>query len=406
MKASCDSQSDWIKHFSKKDQEYYWANASTGESSWSDPTGAQSPARSAHTLHKPDDGITFINHNPLRSSDSGGDIELKEKSKNDGAKSKNAEGPIESNGEEEELKENKEIEPPRLLRYTGYTLTYLCAALIFAASYLSYIKLDTDLIVLQNQRHQCSMSEQAFSFAKKAQLNYYIAGGIDTGTSNLGNQQYWLFANFTACSLSDTKPFNFIPAQSQCQGYGDYSEFKVSQKKTISTSLVADPMGPRAGDIYTNDYMYCGEGYIPNPIWEAEADPCFTITCTLNNQEVEGFDRSYNQPSTVDCANAVTGDDLYLTSILRVSDDSVYASCSASICGTTLTYFQTSSTIQPLGVYTCTIPADMFTTLSLAFANALTAIQFVGMLTKSSILMYTLGLQDVVGYLKDTLGLY
>jgi hypothetical protein len=80
------------------------------------------------------------------------------------------------------------------------------------------------------------------------------------------------------------------------------------------------------------------------------------------------------------------------------SGNSIYASCSASICGMPLLYYSTSNTIQPTGIYQCTVPNSRLTALSSAFANSLVTSRGLLIITMCSTAIYMLGFQGFVDY--------
>lgn len=250
-----------------------------------------------------------------------------------------------------------------------YTMMGLALIGVFVGSFITYSNSYTTVLTDSGSLSQCSTSSEINAFApfnQSQMLQFYYTDSSNT----YGTFMVSLFAKIEVQGISTTSATHFTPSSASCgesvpasdlQNYNNYT-FTVDLMSNFDSQISTDSAvcTQASTAIYNNQYAGIPVTTLKKP------QVAFTCGAALNSTPA-GYSKVFPLNSVVDCN---TANEVIIVGSLVKTNTTITGSCQASICGSSVVYYQESRSLQPSGVYTCDVPASPFVSMSNAFANA------------------------------------
>lgn len=292
---------------------------------------------------------------------------------------------------------------------------YVCVGIgsfgIFLLSYFLYRGQSQTVLVDGSQLAQCSTSEQIYSSPPMRQGAEVFVQAYDAN-SNLF-KVFNFYAEWTACDagyIGSEVSEVFVPAVAQmcsylrwdhyCPNYPhmDYYSYPFGVDLTVDgkTSQISQTRSGVTEVIDTDD------AFIVN---RTDTNPCFNLVCSQGPQynSSGGMLPAPNWKTLVN-TNCAVGDPhqnfLEVIGVINVRPNGVSATCSAVICGQVIQVYQISQTVQPSGVYRCTIDNSVANSISSSFSNTLVGYNLLTLLCMTLFVSLSLGCFGMIKFIR------
>jgi hypothetical protein len=283
------------------------------------------------------------------------------------------------------------------ITFGRYAIVVAGVIAIFIASYVTYRQESTQVLVVPSQISQCSDYEELYSFAPVYSDDYSLFHASGFTSANEGFNEAYLVLSSTYNITGNSQKFSFAQSSSGCKMSQPFVNYSMNGNR--DNSLYMTFYGKYDGNISTGSTYCVSSGYENSadgmPRWNG-TDYDFELICHVYNPG--GQPQTVNEYLDISVNCSGKNPNIELIAHVAKSGNSIYASCSASICGTPLLYYSTGNTIQPTGIYQCTVPNSRLSSLSSAFANSLVANNGLLIITMCSIAIYALGLRGFIDY--------
>mmetsp|Transcript_4102 Transcript_4102/g.5773 ORF Transcript_4102/g.5773 Transcript_4102/m.5773 type:complete len:359 (+) Transcript_4102:1102-2178(+) len=290
----------------------------------------------------------------------------------------------------------------RYMKYLIYFMTFGGAACIFGAMLFYYLSLSTNVLLTIDGLSECSSSSEIVSFPQLNQETYFSPLLFVNGEEV---EQLYAYSYFSACGSSSS----IIPTYTSADN-SQYATLVGTFKnnaalESMQVFLVGNPY---SGNIYASyEYSYSNRSNDLSGTDDAFSDSvtnpsgCFQLTCKLGI--IPYFNSSSNSTNKGTPTSVLnTGDTFQYMQIIgtmSISEQTISAQCSVSIYGQLVPYYSISKSVQPTGIYKCTVPEKVASAVGSAVALTMSTLNILTMVGILLLLWYGGGIEGAYHFL-------